>query len=267
MKVSGNILKMKSRLEKPVEYFLPVADQLIPMNAYLGKKIKMSFDGQINCIATGEKIKKSYNQGYSYKSFMTLAECDICIVKPELCHYDKGTCRDPKWGEDNCLKPHVLYLAVSSGLKVGITREKQVPTRWIDQGATYVLPILQMPGRKEAGLLEDEMKAQLDDKTNWRKMLSNEVEQGHDLKSIAEGLFDSYADLIDDLGGEDLDAQPLEIHYPVLEYPTKIKSLGFDKNPIVEGTLQGIKGQYLILDTGVINMRKHQGYFLEIELI
>lgn len=266
MKVSGNILKMKSRLENPVEYFLPVADQLIPMNAYLGKKIKMSFEGQINCISTGEKIKKSYNQGYSYKSFMTLAECDICIVKPELCHYDKGTCRDPKWGEDNCLKPHVLYLAVSSGLKVGITREKQVPTRWIDQGATYVLPILQMPGRKEAGLLEDEMKAQLDDKTNWRKMLSNEVEQGHDLKSIAEGLFDSYADLIDDLGGEDLDAQPLEIHYPVLEYPTKIKSLGFDKNPVVEGTLQGIKGQYLILDTGVINMRKHQGYFLEIEL-
>lgn len=266
MKVSGNILKMKSRLENPVEYFLPVGDQLIPMNAYLGKKIKMSFDGQINCIATGEKIKKSYNQGYSYKSFMTLAECDICIVKPELCHYDKGTCRDPKWGEDNCLKPHVLYLAVSSGLKVGITREKQVPTRWIDQGASYVLPILQMPGRKEAGLLEDEMKAQLDDKTNWRKMLSNEVEQGHDLKSVAEGLFDSYADLIDDLGGEDLDAQPLEIHYPVLEYPTKIKSLGFDKNPVVEGTLQGIKGQYLILDTGVINMRKHQGYFLEIEL-
>lgn len=266
MKISGNILKMKSNLAQPVEYFLPVGDELIPLNAYLKKKIKMSFDGVINCIASGEKIKKSYNQGYSYKSFMTLPECDICIVKPELCHYQKGTCRDPKWGEENCLKPHVLYLAVSSGLKVGVTREKQVPTRWIDQGANYVLPILKLPGRKEAGILEDEMKSQLDDKTNWRKMLMNEVEQGHDLKSLAEGLFDSFADLIDDLGGEDIDAEVLEIQYPVIEYPKKIKSLGFDKDRLVEGVLLGIKGQYLILDTGVINMRKHQGYFLDIEL-
>lgn len=266
MKVSGNILKMKSRLADPVEYFLPIGDQLVPLNAYLGKNISMTFSGDIHCIATGEKIKKSYNQGYSYKSFLTLPECDICIVKPELCHYQKGTCRDPKWGEENCLQPHVLYLAVSSGLKVGITRERQVPTRWIDQGATYVLPILKMPGRKEAGLLEDEMKSQLDDKTNWRKMLLNDVEQGHDLQSLAEGLFDSFADVIDDLGGEDIDASPLEIKYPVLEYPTKIKSLGFDKNPEIKGVLKGIKGQYLILDTGVINMRKHQGYFIDCEL-
>lgn len=262
----GNILKMKTSLEDVVQYKLPIGKGELNMNQLIGKRIKLKFNGRINCIATGEKIKKSYNQGYSYKAFMTLARCDLCIVKPELCHYHKGTCREPRWGEENCFQPHIIYLAISSGLKVGITREKQVPTRWMDQGAIRALPILKVESRRDAGMIETAMKEQVDDKTNWRKMLQNAAPQElEDLVAIREGLFESYADLIDDYNGEDLDEEVLEIHYPVEVYPEKIKSLGFDKNPVIEGELQGIKGQYLIFDTGVVNMRKHQGYWLELE--
>ncbi len=264
MKVSGNILKMKSTLENPVQYKLPIGDELIGMNEFIGKKIKLSFDGQINCISTGEKISKSYNQGYSFRASQKLAACDICIVKPELCHFADGTCREPEWGEANCFQPHIVYLSVSSHLKIGITRESQVPTRWIDQGASFALPILRVEDRLTSGLIEKEISKSLSDKTNWRKMLQNDVTEV-DLEQERENIFEDFADILDHFEAEDLDEEVIEIEYPVNEYPTKIKSLGFDKNPVIEGVLNGIKGQYLILDCGVLNMRKHQGYFITLE--
>ena len=265
MQISGNILKMKSRLAKPVEYALPVGDELLEFNSLLGKKIKLSFDGIINCIATGQKIKKSYNQGYSYTSFMGLAECDICIVKPELCHYHKGTCRDPKWGEEHCIRPHIVYLALSSHVKVGITREPQVPTRWIDQGATQALPILKVKDRHTAGLIEVEIAKEYSDRTDWRKMLKGEIPQEEiDLTFLRDQIYENFGDIIDQFEVEDVDAQVLNISYPILLAPKKVNSLSFDKKPIIEGTLQGIKGQYLIFDCGVLNIRKHQGYKIEL---
>lgn len=264
MKVSGNILKMKTNLESPVKYELPIGDELILMNDFIGKKIKLSFDGQINCISTGEKISKSYNQGYSFRASQKLAACDICIVKPELCHFADGTCREPEWGEANCFQPHIVYLSVSSHLKIGITRQSQVPTRWMDQGATYALPILRVNDRLTSGLIEKEISKTLSDKTNWRKMLQNDVDEIN-LEDAREGIFEEFADLLDDFDAEDLDEEVVQIDYPVIEYPEKIKSLGFDKMSEIEGTLNGIKGQYLILDCGVLNMRKHQGYFITIE--
>ncbi len=254
---------MKTRLDGELAiYQLPLGDNLIDMNELVGKKISMKYNGVINCIATGDKITKSYGQGYSYKAFITLPECDTCIIKPELCHYAKGTCRDPKWGEEHCFIPHYIYLAVSSDLKVGITRHTQVPTRWIDQGATYALPILKVQDRKTSGEIEIEIARFYKDKTNWRKMLQGTVPE-IDLIEKREEVFETLADVLDSFDVEDLDEEITTIKYPVLEYPTKVTSLGFDKKPIVEGTLLGIKGQYLILDTGVINMRKHQGYEIE----
>ncbi|EQC46634.1 PF10977 family protein [Bacteriovorax sp. Seq25_V] len=254
---------MKTRLEDGLAmYQLPLGDSLVDMNELVGKKISMKFDGMINCIATGEKITKSYGQGYSYKAFITLPECDTCIIKPELCHFAKGTCRDPKWGKEHCFIPHYIYLAVSSDLKVGITRHTQVPTRWIDQGASYALPILKVEDRKTSGEIEVEIARFYKDKTNWRKMLQGNVPE-IDLFDKREEVFEDLADVLDSFDVEDLEEEITTIKYPVLEYPTKVTSLGFDKKPIVEGTLVGIKGQYLILDTGVINMRKHQGYEIE----
>src|SRR5690606_22023386 len=127
-----------------------------------------------NCIDTGRKIKKSYGQGFSFESFMTLAQCDTCIVRPELCHFQKGTCREPDWGEKNCIQPHIVYLANSSGLKVGITRKSQVPTRWIDQGASAAIALFEVKERKLSGLVEIELAKKLNDKTNWREMLKGD---------------------------------------------------------------------------------------------
>lgn len=266
MKISGNLMKMKTDLQKIVEYSLPLGDELIPMNQFLGKKISLKFDGVINCIATGEKIKKSYNQGYSYKAFQTLAECDLCIVKPELCHYHKGTCRDPKWGEEHCFQPHVVYLALSSNVKVGITRKSQVPTRWIDQGATQALAILEVKDRRAAGLIEVEIAKEFSDRTDWRKMLKGELDEGDfDLPFLRDQVYETFGDIIDDFDAEDIERDIVTINYPILESPKKVTSLSFDKKPHIEGVLLGIKGQYLILDCGVLNMRKHQGYKIELE--
>ncbi len=262
-KYKGNILKMKSSLGEQVKYELPIGDILLEMNQFIGKKIYLKFEGVINCIHTGKQIKKSYGQGYSFDSFMKLAACDMCILKPELCHYDKGTCREPKWGEETCFQPHYVYLSVSSHLKVGITRHTQIPTRWIDQGANYALAIMRVPDRKTSGLIENELRNSLSDKTNWRKMLQNQVED-IDLYQIRDELFTEYEFLFDEFEIEELDEDIVEINYPVLEYPTKVKSMSFDKHELIEGRLMGIKGQYLIFDSCVINMRKHQGYNIEL---
>lgn len=265
-RAEGSLRKMATELiEGQVSYALVLDEQKIDLAPFLGKKIRLKFSGDIFCIATGEKIKKTYNQGYSYKAFITLPECDLCIVKPELCHFDKGTCRDSEWGLKHCFQPHCLYLAYSSEIKVGITREHQIPTRFMDQGASYALPILRLQSRRDSGMLESEIAKELSDRTNWRKMLQEDDKEfdPEELFRLREELYENYGDLIDSYQGEDLDHELIELKYPVLEYPKKIKSLGFDKQPLVEGQLMGIKGQYLILDTGVINMRKHQGYFVE----
>ena len=195
---------------------------------------------------------------------MTKASCDICIVKPELCHYEKGTCREPKWGEEHCMKPHIVYLSNTSSVKIGITREANIPYRWIDQGAVEALPILRVQNRLLSGLVESEIKKDYNDKTNWRRMLKGDFEET-DLYQERESIFNTFGDLLDDLEAEDLDEEVVKINYPILENPKKITSLSFDKKPLIEGTLLGIKGQYLILDSGVLNIRKHQGYFINLK--
>jgi hypothetical protein len=55
-------------------------------------------------------------------------------------------------------------------------------------------------------------------------------------------------------------------NFPVQEYPTKVVSFNLDKNPVAQGTLMGIKGQYLILDSGVINLRKYGSYLVSVEV-
>ena len=195
----------------------------------------------------------------------------MCILKPENCHFHLGTCREPEWGLAHCFIPHIVYLANSSGVKVGITRETQVPTRWIDQGAAQALPIFRLRSRYQAGLLEFEIAKHISDKTDWRKMLRGE-NGNEDLKAKRDHLFAELASKIQEIAGkfkfgefEFLTAEKVkDISYPVLVFPQKISSLSFDKTPEISGILQGIKGQYLMFDHGVINLRKYTGYNLEI---
>tara|TARA_B110000093_G_scaffold176575_1_gene212274 strand:- start:310 stop:1137 length:828 start_codon:yes stop_codon:yes gene_type:complete len=263
----GTLRKMRSRLSQPVEYQLRLGEEEITLNPLLEKKISLQYSGLINCTNCGRKTKKSFNSGYCYPCFQRLAECDSCIIHPEKCHFDQGTCRDSAWGERFCLQDHIVYLANSSGLKVGITRGTQVPTRWIDQGATQALAIIRVRTRLQSGEVEVMFKQFVADKTNWRDMLKGQATP-LDMHAEAKRLIDKcQSDLkeledkfgffaISVLNGVDV----VSIDYPVVSYPEKVTSLNFDKTPIVEGTLLGIKGQYLILDSGVINMRRFAGY-------
>ncbi|GHD12198.1 hypothetical protein GCM10007052_12760 [Halioglobus japonicus] len=271
---SGAVRKMTTELSDEVQYQLPLGDSHLPMNALLGSALSLSYSGQINCIACDRKTNKSFSQGFCYPCFKRLAQCDTCIMSPEKCHYDAGTCREPQWGEANCMIDHFVYLSNTSGVKVGITRHSQVPTRWIDQGATQAQPIFRVSTRLQSGLVETMFKSHVADKTSWQAMLKGDAEPV-DLEQRRQALMsacgDELAALQERFGLQAITplegAEETRIRYPVLEHPTKVKSFNLDKAPLIEGTLQGIKGQYLIFDTGVINMRKYAGYHLEVAKI
>ena len=267
IQAAGPLQKMRAALGEPVNYQLRVGDAHIELNALLGETVQLDYVGAITCLHCGRKTRKSFNQGYCYPCFQKLAQCDSCIVSPEKCHYDAGTCREPEWADAHCMQPHVVYLANSSGIKVGITRGTQVPTRWIDQGAVQALPILSVQTRQQSGLVETLFKQHVADKTNWRAMLKGQVDE-IDLIAQREYLLhicnDELTELQQRFGLQAIqalpDAQPLTIAYPVLQHPAKVVSLDLEKTPQVSGRLLGIKGQYLMLDTGVINIRKFGAY-------
>ena len=267
----GSIEKMRTKLQAPVRYELPIGDDAVDMNALLGETVTLFFTGNIFCVACGRKTKKSFNQGHCFPCLKRLASCDQCIVRPELCHYHEGTCREPQWGESHCLKPHVVYLANSSGLKVGVTRASQIPTRWIDQGASQAIVIFEVSERRIAGLLEATLRQVVADRTDWRRMLKGSPE-ALDMVRERDRILNEAADLITRFQGSadwadtKISATDIvcEISYPVITYPEKVKAHNFDKTETVSGVLEGIKGQYLILDSGVLNVRKFSGYELEL---
>jgi hypothetical protein len=263
----GSLSKMAVRLGETAQYAFRLDEQEVPVNPLLGKRVRLEYLGAIHCTHCGRKTKKSFSQGYCYPCFTKLAQCDSCIVSPEKCHFDAGTCREPEWGERFCMTDHVVYLANSSGVKVGITRASQIPTRWLDQGASQALPIFRVATRQQSGLVEDLLRTQVADKTNWRALLKGDAVP-LDLPAIRDQLLESCAEGIAALqqrfGLQAIqpagDAEVVEIRYPVQAYPTKVASHDLEKTPVVEGILRGIKGQYLILDTGVINLRKYTAY-------
>ncbi|MDH1559165.1 DUF2797 domain-containing protein [Pseudomonas chengduensis] len=270
----GSLSKMRAHLDAPVQYAFRLGDEEVPVNPLVGKHLRLEYLGAIHCTHCGRKTKTSFSQGYCYPCMQKLAQCDVCIMSPERCHYDQGTCREPSWGEQFCMTDHIVYLANSSGVKVGITRASQVPTRWIDQGASQALPILRVATRQQSGFVEDLLRSQVADKTNWRALLKGDAVPV-DLLAIREQLFDSCGAGITELqqrfGLQAIQplsaAEMLEIRYPIEAYPAKISSFNLDKQPLAEGTLLGIKGQYLMFDTGVINIRKYTAYQLAIHEI
>lgn len=263
-KIEGNLLKMKTELDSEVKYFLPVGEELIYMNELIGRPISFNYKGQINCIHCGRKTRTSFSQGYCYPCFQSLPQTDLCIMRPELCQAQDGISRDLEWAKNTCLQDHYVYLAVSSLLKVGVTRATQVPVRWIDQGAWKAIKLAKTPNRNLAGQIEVSLKQHLSDKTNWRHMLANKLaadinllEEKERIKSLIPDDLKQY------ISNEN---EVTEINYPVIEYPIKVKSFGFEKVPQYRGILKGIKGQYLLFENSmVINMRKHAGYLVEVE--
>jgi hypothetical protein len=264
MKATGTLSKMKTTPSSPVTYELTLGTVQYDISSLVGKNVSLNFSGNIFCTNCGKKTKKSYAQGFCYPCTMKLAQCDLCILKPETCHYDKGTCREPEWGLENCFRPHVIYLANSSGLKVGITRKTQVPTRWIDQGATEALPILEVKNRFVSGQIEVIFKKLVADKTDWRKMLKGSPDK-IDLLEWKKKLLSELGEFLKDHDYTVLDEPVVRFAYPVHTYPEKVTSFNLDKVNEIKAKLMGIKGQYLIFETGVLNVRTHTGYEVTIE--
>lgn len=259
----GILHKMTVHLQDEVNYHLDL-EQPVLMNELLGQHLKLTWNGQIFCSSCGKITKKSFGEGFCYNCFISAPEAAECIIRPELCRAHLGEGRDPEWEMRNHNVPHFVYLAASDIVKVGITRGTQVPTRWIDQGASSAIILAETPNRYEAGVLEVALKSFFSDKTNWQRMLKNEVDPSIDLVEEKWNLHDSLpSDLTTFFSEND---EVTEITYPVIEFPVKIKSMSFDSLPEISGKLMGIKGQYLLFEGGnVINIRKHTGYKVGIE--
>ncbi len=265
MVFEGTLLKMKSTLGEVVQYHLPVGAELVPMNELIGKHIHLQYQHEIYCIGCRRKTAKSFAQGYCFSCLKTAPETSECVLRPELCQAHIGITRDMAWSQGHCLQEHIVYFANTNGLKVGVTRLSQVPTRWIDQGAKQAVMFLITPNRHTAGLAEVELKKHFSDKTNWRNMLLDKEPGPINLMSLAQ----EATALLPAHMKEYLlqETEITNINYPVTRYPEKVATLDLEKNPDISGTLNGIKGQYLLFENGLaLNIRKHNGYLVRVEV-
>ena len=259
----GTLTKMQSELGNPIQYYLVFENSFLNLNQLLGKKFEIEFQGY-QCLNCG-KAKKIFRQGFCYDCFMSSPAVGDWIMKPELstAHLDIED-RDLQYEKRVQLQPHVVYLALSSEVKVGVTRKTQVPTRWIDQGAVQAIPIVEVPNRYLAGITEVALKNHFADKTNWQKMLKNEV-PNMDLITERNKVFDLLPMEIKDFFPKE--EKIIQLDFPVLQYPKKVNSLNLDKTPNFSGTLTGIKGQYLLFEDGtVFNVRTYEGYVVKMSL-
>lgn len=256
-------LNIGTELNVIPQYTLRLGDEAVVMNALIGKNIRIEFQNEIYCIKCGRKTKKSFGQGFCYPCLISAPEAEDCVLRPELCRAHEGIARDMEFARGHCLIEHIVYIAWSGGLKVGITRHNQIPTRWIDQGATHAIKVCHTSNRYEAGIVEVELKNILGDKTPWQAMLKGAENELLDILS-------EKAKALEYINGKGLKYIPnsdeiFNIIYPVNVYPSKVSSVNLDKEPVFEGVLSGIKGQYLILDSNkVLNIRNHSGYQIEL---
>jgi hypothetical protein len=259
----GVLQKMQTEFSNPIQYYLVFEDSFLNVNQLIGKEITISFKGY-QCLNCG-KPKKIFRQGYCYDCFRSSASVGDWIMRPELstAHLDIED-RDLAYEKRVQLQPHIVYLALSSDVKVGVTRKTQVPTRWIDQGAIKAIPIVEVPNRYLAGITEVALKNHFSDKTSWQKMLKNNVpdadliaERNTVLKWLPEEVKPYFTE----------EQKLYDIHFPIENYPIKINSLNLEKSPLFTGIVMGIKGQYVLFNDGtVFNVRSSEGYVVVIEV-
>jgi hypothetical protein len=262
--IQGYLRELTHQAGQPVNYQMNTDQASLPLTAAIGQHVRIDFLAEKACIHCGRKVRKLYQNGYCFPCVTSLAECDLCIVKPHECHHHLGTCRDPEWAEGHCMIPHYVYLAISSSVKVGLTRKGREYIRWVDQGAVAAILFAEVPTRKHAGELEMELARHIPDKTNWRKMLLDDVEEV-DLEALRSQLRQQ----VDERWRPYLlhDGQVQHFSYPRQEgAEIRLTSLSLDKTPCVEGKLVGVKGQYLLFSHGVFQVKKHCGYKVQISL-
>lgn len=250
------------------DYALGFSDgRTVPLNGWIGHGLRLSFSGQVVCRNCEARSGRSFGGGYCYDCFTTLARCDLCVMSPDRCHYDAGTCREPSWGEDFCMQPHLVYLANTSGLKVGITRRGRQIGRWLDQGAIQGLEILQATTRRGAGLAEVMIGETLADRTDWRKMLRADVPE-LDLLAAREKIRAAGLELPQGVSWQS-DTEPHRFHYPLALTRSPEVTWKVDRSEpagSLAGNLKGMKGQYLLLGRSAFNVRQHAGFEVTVEI-
>lgn len=260
----GVLVKMITEIGSPVQYYLNFKSDVIHMNQLIGKNLFLEKIGS-QCLNCSSDLP-IFRQGFCKKCFFDIPSAGDWIMKPELskAHLDIED-RDLDYEKKIQLQPHIVYLAVSSGLKVGVTRTSQVPTRWIDQGAHSAISVVETPNRYLAGITEVALKNHYSDKTNWRLMLQNSG-PNIDLKAEKNRCLEWIPTEVKPyiLHHE---TTPTVIDFPVLNYPDKVSSLNLEKTPSYTGILTGIKGQYLIFeDQTVFNVRSNEGQVIRLEV-
>ncbi|OOV29053.1 hypothetical protein BXU11_03755 [Flavobacterium sp. LM5] len=258
----GVLSKMPTELGNPIQYYLVFESSFLNLNQLLHKEISIQFVGY-QCLNCGKK-KKIFRQGFCYDCFYSSASVGDWIMKPELSTAHLGIeDRDLVYEQKVQLQPHIVYLALSSEVKVGVTRKTQMPTRWIDQGAEKAIVVVEVPNRYLAGITEVALKNHFADKTNWRKMLTNNfeaVDLVQEKAKVQAWLPDEVQEYFSPEKNE-----ITQMNYPVVNYPAKVNSLNLDKTPSYKGQLIGIKGQYLLFADGtVFNVRSNEGYVVQI---
>ncbi len=263
MQYQGVLQKMQTEFQDTIQYYLMFENDVLNMNQLLGKSISVSFE-KYQCMSCG-KDKEIYRQGFCKSCFFETPQAGDWIMHPEKSTAHLGIeDRDLAYEQKVQLTPHIVYLALSSNVKVGVTRKTQVPTRWIDQGAVKALPIVEAPNRYLAGITEVALKNHVADKTNWRAMLKNETPET-DLVQVRNNLKQFLPEEVKEYVLND--AEILDLNFPVNQYPTKIKSLNLSKTPEFSGVLEGIKGQYLIFENNtVFNVRNNEGLVVNLSV-
>jgi len=263
MLYEGVLQKMQTEIGSPIQYYMVFKNDFLNVNQVLNKKISIRFI-KYQCLNCGED-KPIYRQGFCKSCFFEIPSAGDWIMRPELstAHLNQED-RDLAFEKKVQLQPHIVYLANSSSIKVGVTRKAQIPTRWIDQGAHEAIEIVEVPNRYLAGITEVALKDHVGDKTNWRTMLKNEVAD--------EDLLQWRDKLKPYIPAEALpyfieNHTETHLEFPVLKYPVKVKSLNLEKTPNFTGTLVGIKGQYLLFeDSTVFNVRGSEGYYISLAI-
>lgn len=270
MPLSGRLLGLRA---EPVEiapgrfrarYIAEMDSGVVVLDEHLDAGITLRLSGNARCRHCDAPMRRHFGAGYCYACFSTLARCDLCVMSPDRCHYHLGTCREPDWGDDFCMQPHWVYLALTSGPKVGITRHERLLERWMDQGATRGLKLAQAPTRRAAGVLEALLKRFVNDRTDWRRLVTG-ITTSVDLPRLASQLRRD-ADLSAGLRGSWLpadeargvqwlpNADVVELEYPLRGHSPAVRLPLDAQNPAVRENLCGIMGQYLMLSRGVVNV-------------
>lgn len=262
MNISGLLTKMITENASPIQYYLNFNGEAIAVNKLLGERIKIRFN-HYQCLECGRN-KEIFAMGYCKNCYFTSPLAGQWVIRPELSTAQIGKAdRDLEIEALIQLQPHIVYLANSGGIKVGVTRKSQVPTRWIDQGAEYAIQLAETKNRYEAGLIEVALKQHMSDKTNYRKMLKENT-SFQDLLAKKNEILDLVPQELQHYILED--NQMIHLEYPIHRYPLKINTFNLKKNPELEGILIGIKGQYLMFDNDIVfNVRSHEGFVIDLE--